>query len=150
MFNRWTERMDLLGQALQLRAYRQQVIASNIANAETPGYVARDFDFRAALLQAQARERGAALPTVSTTAVPSASQGLAGSDPRHLRTAAAAGVTGAARPAYTARTQPSLDQNTVDLDQQRANFVDNAVQYETTLRFINSHVKTMLAAIQGQ
>ena len=75
---------------------------------------------------------------------------LAGSDPRHLRTAAAAGVTDAARPAYTVRTQPSLDQNTVDLDQQRANFVDNAVQYETTLRFINGHVKTMLAAIQGQ
>jgi len=149
MFNRWTERMDLLGQALQLRAYRQQVIASNIANADTPGYVARDFDFRTALLQAQARERGAVLASASA-AVPSASHGLAGSDPRHLRTALRAGVTDSARVAYTIRAQPSLDQNTVDLDQQRANFVDNAVQYETTLRFINGHVKTMLAAIQGQ
>ncbi|MCX7693292.1 flagellar basal body rod protein FlgB [Tepidimonas taiwanensis] len=148
MFNRWTERMDLLGQALQLRAYRQQVLASNIANADTPGYVARDFDFRAALARAQGGQ-GGVTPTNPSTV--SAADGLAGSDPRHLRTVHSRdGVADRARLAYTARTQPSLDQNTVDLDQQRANFVDNAVQYETTLRFINGHVKTMLSAIQGQ
>ena len=143
MLNRLTERMDLLGQALQLRAYRQQVIASNIANAETPGYVARDFDFRSALQEARAATRRTTL---------SASDGLAGSDPRHLRTAvhSAAGVVDRVKVAYTVQTQPSLDQNSVDLDQQRANFVDNAVQYESTLRFINGHVKTMLSAIQGQ
>lgn len=149
MFNRWTERMDLLGQALQLRAYRQQVLASNIANADTPGYVARDFDFRTALARAQGGAQGSAASTNPSTV--SAADGLAGSDPRHLRTVHSRdGVADRARVAYTARTQPSLDQNTVDLDQQRANFVDNAVQYETTLRFINGHVKTMLSAIQGQ
>lgn len=145
MLNRLTERMDFLGQALQLRAYRQQVIASNIANADTPGYVARDFDFRAALQRVQDLRR------MRDGAHVSAADGLAGSDPRHLRTALAdRGVADRVRAAYTVRTQPSLDQNTVDLDQQRANFVDNAVQYESTLRFINGHVKTMLAAIQGQ
>lgn len=142
MLNRLTERMDLLGQVLQLRAYRQQVIASNIANAETPGYVARDFDFRGALERARSAQRRDA---------PSAADGLAGSDGRHLRTVRSGeGVVNRAWAAYTVQTQPSLDQNSVDLDQQRANFVDNAVQYESTLRFINGHVKTMLSAIQGQ
>ncbi|TSE25372.1 flagellar basal body rod protein FlgB [Tepidimonas aquatica] len=147
MLNRMTERMDFLGQALQLRAWRQQVIASNIANAETPGYIAREVDFRAALQQAQ---RGASVtPTLQAGSVVNVP--LAGSDARHLRTVGSAtGVADRSRVAYQVRTQPSLDQNTVDLDQQRANFVDNAVQYESTLRFINGHVKTMLAAIQGQ
>ncbi|MGQ9724493.1 MAG: flagellar basal body rod protein FlgB [Tepidimonas sp.] len=142
MLNRWTERMDLLGQVLQLRAYRQQVIASNIANADTPGYIARDFDFRAALERARSAQRRGTL---------SAADGLAGDDPRHMRTVRTdVGIEDRTRVAYSVRTQPALDQNTVDLDQQRANFVDNAVQYESTLRFINGHVKTMLAAIQGQ
>ena len=147
MLNRMTERMDFLGQALQLRAWRQQVIASNIDNAETPGYIAREVDFRAALQQAQ---RGASVtPTLQAGSAPNVP--LAGDDARHLRTVnSAAGVVDRTRVAYQVRTQPSLDQNTVDMDQQRANFVDNAVQYESTLRFINGHVKTMLAAIQGQ
>jgi flagellar basal-body rod protein FlgB len=52
--------------------------------------------------------------------------------------------------AYTVQTQPSQDGNSVDLDRERANFVDNSIRYETTLRFINGHVKTMLSAISGQ
>ncbi|TSE34796.1 flagellar basal body rod protein FlgB [Tepidimonas charontis] len=158
MLNRMTERMDLLGQVLQLRAYRQQVIASNIANADTPGYVARDFDFKSALARVQGLGGSAVTAAVPAgqsapahARVPSAAEGLAGTDARHLRTVhSAAGVVERVRPVYTVQTQPALDQNSVDLDQQRANFVDNAVQYEATLRFINGHVKTMLAAIQGQ
>jgi len=76
---------------------------------------------------------------------------LTGGDARHLRTAAAmADVPDRNRVQYSVQTQPSLDGNTVDLDQQRANFIHNAVQYESTLRFINGHVRTMLSAIQGQ
>jgi len=52
--------------------------------------------------------------------------------------------------AYTVQTQASQDGNSVDLDRERASFVDNSVRYESTLRFINGHVKTMLSAIQGQ
>lgn len=148
MLNRMTERMDFLGQALQLRAWRQQIIASNIANADTPGYVARDVDFRAALQQARA---GGATPTPALQVGQPATLALAGGDARHLRTASSRdGAVDRSRLSYQVRTQPALDQNTVDLDQQRANFADNAVQYESTLRFINGHVKTMLAAIQGQ
>jgi flagellar basal-body rod protein FlgB len=57
---------------------------------------------------------------------------------------------GAAGAAYTVQTQPSADSNSVDLDRERANFVDNSVRYEATLRFINGHSKTILSAIQGQ
>lgn len=144
MWNRWIERVDALGQVLQLRATRQQLLASNIANAETPGYVARDIDFRRALSDALAPK-----PTGAPTAS-SAPGTLAGDDPRHLRTALTTPLSERVRLGYTVQTQPALDQNSVDMDQQRANFVDNAVQVEATLRFINGHVKTMLSAIQGQ
>lgn len=133
MLERMTARLDSHGSALVLRAQRQQLIASNIANADTPGYVARDFDFAAALKQVNG---GAAGSSMSLT-----SQG-------HMRP----GNADPRRPdqVYALNAQPAMDSNTVDLDRERASFVDNAVQYETTLRFINGHVKTMLSAITGQ
>jgi flagellar basal-body rod protein FlgB len=51
---------------------------------------------------------------------------------------------------YTSLSQPTMDGNSVDLDQERANFVDNSVRYEATLRFINGTSRTILSAIQGQ
>ncbi|MDO9610407.1 MAG: flagellar basal body rod protein FlgB, partial [Serpentinimonas sp.] len=111
-------------------------------NADTPGFVARDFDFKQALGNVQARGaelRAGAMPVLS------------GNDARHLRTGAAlSDVADRNRVQYSVQTQPSLDGNSVDMDQQRANFIHNAVQYESTLRFINGHVRTMLSAIQGQ
>ncbi len=133
MLEQMTARLDFHSNALLLRSQRQQVIASNIANADTPGYVARDFDFAQALKSVSG---GAAGASVSVT------------NGRHLRL----GATDARNPAmaYTVQTQPSLDGNSVDLDRERASFVDNTIRYESTLRFINGHVKTMLSAIQGQ
>jgi len=142
VFEHLTRRMEFFSDVLQLRAHRQQVLASNIANADTPGFVARDFDFKQALGNVQARGselRAGAMPV------------LGGGDARHLRTSAALGdVADRNRVQYSVQTQPSLDGNSVDMDQQRANFMHNAVQYESTLRFINGHVRTMLSAIQGQ
>jgi flagellar basal-body rod protein FlgB len=134
MLEQMSNRLDTLSSALQLRSARQQVIASNIANVDSPGYVARDIDFNAALQNAMS---GKSMP------------GLAQTDARHLSITSTEGSIGSAL-AYTVQTQPSLDGNSVDLDQQRANFMDNAIQYESTLRFINGHVKTMLSAITGQ
>ncbi len=133
MLDQMTARLDFYGQSLMLRSQRQQVLASNIANADTPGYIARDFDFAKALQNATG---GASPSAVSTT------------NARHLR-------PGSADPlnpelAYSVQTEPSQDGNSVDLDRERANFVDNSIRYESTLRFINSNVKTMLTAIQGQ
>lgn len=133
MLEQMTARLDSYGSALLLRAQRQQVLASNIANADTPGYVARDFDFAQALKSVQ----GGA--TASAVAL---------SDARHLRLGPA--DPRQAEMAYTVQTQPAQDGNSVDLDRERANFVDNSIRYESTLRFINSNVKTMLSAITGQ
>jgi flagellar basal-body rod protein FlgB len=59
-------------------------------------------------------------------------------------------MAGASDLAYTIQSQPSVDGNSVDLDRERANFVDNSVRYESTLRFINGQSKSILSAIQGQ
>ncbi|MEX8192107.1 flagellar basal body rod protein FlgB [Comamonas guangdongensis] len=137
MLNKMTERLDFQSEALLLRAERQRTIASNIANADTPGYVARDFNFREALLAATSGPKPMTL--ASTTA------------PAHIPLQPQ--MTDEALKAklgYSLNSQPSLDNNTVDLDRERANFVDNAVRYEATLRFINGQAKTMLSAIQGQ
>jgi len=133
MLEQMTARLDFHANALLLRSQRQQVIASNIANADTPGYVARDFDFAQALQSASGGLGGSAVATTDNRHMQ-----LGSGDPR--------------RPdlAYTVQTQPSQDGNSVDLDRERANFVDNSVRYESTLRFINGHVKTMLSAITGQ
>ena len=134
MLEQMTGRLDTLSSALQLRSQRQQVLASNIANVDTPGYIAKDIDFNAALQNAMMGKHGA---------------GMVQTNGRHLTITSSEGAIGSPM-AYTVQTQPSLDGNSVDLDQQRANFADNAIRYESTLRFINGHVKTMLSAITGQ
>ncbi|MCB2017419.1 MAG: flagellar basal body rod protein FlgB [Hydrogenophaga sp.] len=133
MLEQMTARLDTYGQALLLRSQRQQVLASNIANADTPGYIARDFDFAAAFKDAT---EGSQRSGLSQTA--NGHMRLSGPQP------------GDPKLAYTVQTQPSEDGNSVDLDRERANFVDNSIRYESTLRFINSNVKTMLSAITGQ
>ncbi len=134
MLEQMTARLDFHSQSLLLRSQRQQVIASNIANADTPGFVARDFDFTAALQKATGGAQ-AGMPALT--------------DAGHMRLGSR-GTAASASMAYTVQTQPAQDGNSVDLDRERANFVDNSIRYESTLRFINGHVKTMLTAISGQ
>ena len=134
MLDRLSDPLAFQSEALVLRAERQRLLASNIANADTPGYVARDMDFATALRQATG---GQALPGQLST-----------SHSGHL-----APKTGAASEAgllYAAPSQTNLDRNTVDMDRERANFADNAVKYEATLRFLNGSVSTLLTAIKGQ
>ncbi len=140
MLNNLTSGLDFQSKALLLRAERQRVIASNIANADTPGYAARDLNFKAAMAEA----------TGGGTLQASTSGSTAGTThPKHIPLTG--GTLGeSAHLGYVVQTQPSLDGNSVDLDQERANFVDNAVRYEATLRFINGRSKTILSAIQGQ
>jgi flagellar basal-body rod protein FlgB len=139
MLNRLTSQLDFHGQALVLRSERQRVLAGNIANADTPGFKARDFDFTRALAVASG-SAGAVAPS-----------GGAQTRPGHM-TAPSDGNAVAATTQLVWRTpeQPSLDGNTVDLDRERANFADNATRYEATLRFINGNVRTLLSAITGQ
>lgn len=156
MLDKMTNQLNFHGNALVLRGERQRAIASNIANADTPGYVARDFKFGDALREATGvtssatGTSGAAVTRLAT----SGSYGSAGTtDPHNIPLPTVNSSTSIDRHGalgYAVQTQPSLDNNSVDLDRERANFVDNAVRYEATLRFINGNAKTMLSAIQGQ
>ncbi len=146
MLNQLTSDLDFHAKALVLRAQRQQLLASNIANADTPNFVARDFNFRQAMEQATSNAR---------PGQPSAARASAAvaPHPQHLnvgRNTLVSGHVPTAQLGYAVSSQPALDNNTVDLDRERANFVDNTVRYEATLRFLNGQSKTMLSAIQGQ
>jgi flagellar basal-body rod protein FlgB len=141
MFANLTKALDFHGQALVVRAERQRTIASNIANADTPGYAARDLNFKDAMRAASAPEGRPGLARPADGA-PNA---------RHIPLASTTGsLGGGAGLGYAVQTQPALDGNSVDLDRERGNFVDNAVRYESTLRFINGSSRTILSAIQGQ
>ena len=131
MIPKLTESLDFHSQALMLRAERQRLIASNIANADTPGYQARDFDFAQALRQA-------------TGGAPATGQGIA---------AGVMATAGNGRTApslrYATPSQTSLDNNSVDMNRERGAFAENAIRYESTLRFINGNVRTTLDAMKS-
>ncbi len=143
MLNKMTGNLDFHAKVLVLRAQRQQIIASNIANADTPGYAARDLNFKQAMGAAMAQSSG----TTLGLAQPATRVG-------HIPMGAISGSTlqlgSNGQLAYATQSQPSIDNNSVDLDRERANFVDNTVRYEAALRFITGDAKTMLSAIQGQ
>jgi len=120
--------------ALNLRAARQELIASNIANADTPHYKARDIDFASALQGAMTGD-GAKLQMAITSN-------------KHLGDASGESVMGAPV-LYRNVLQPSADGNTVDMDVERAQFADNALRYEASVRFISDRTKSVLAALQG-
>jgi flagellar basal-body rod protein FlgB len=134
MLNRLTSTLDFHGQALSLRSERQRLIASNIANADTPNFVARDLDFASALKQATGAQQSAG----ALKATQAGHMALGGTE-----SAVQANLV------YATPSQTNLDRNTVDMDRERANFADNSVRYEATLRFINGNVRTMLDAIKG-
>ena len=121
-------------EALNVRAFRQELLAANIANADTPGFKARDIDFSKSLQEAVAGRR------------PDAA--LARTDGAHL-TPAGAQAQAAAGVQYRTVLQPSIDGNTVDMDVERAQFAENAIRYEANLTFINGQLKALLAAILG-
>jgi flagellar basal-body rod protein FlgB len=134
--------------ALSARAYRSEVLASNIANADTPGYQARDVDFKAALAQAQttlAQTQGGSQPAGAA-----AGAAMVRTSARHMGPGGAQGSAADNGPlVYRTVTQASIDNNTVDVDVERAQFADNALRYEASLTFINSKIKSLLAAMQS-
>ncbi len=123
-----------LSAAIGLRAQRHQVLAANIANADTPGYKARDFDFRAAMAQASAsRETGGVT--------------LARTSRGHLE---GGGGSGNPSLAYRSETQSAVDGNTVDMDVERAQIAENAMQYDILARLIGDRMQGMKAALSTQ
>lgn len=118
-------------QALALRAQRNEVLASNIANADTPGYKARDFDFSAAM-----RTETAAGIKMATTHRQHID--VNGTQP-DTRTALA----------YRIPTQPSVDGNTVEADIEQAAYAENVVGYQASLSFLNRKIAGLQLAIRG-
>jgi flagellar basal-body rod protein FlgB len=119
--------------ALKLRAQRMELLSSNLANADTPNYKARDIDFRNVLAEYQTET-----PAQGTT--------LRTTNARHLGGDGGAPVGDAQ---YRNPLQPSIDGNTVDPQIEKAKFMENALQYQATLSFIDGRIKTLRKAIRG-
>ncbi|MFT7287403.1 MAG: flagellar basal-body rod protein FlgB [Halieaceae bacterium] len=122
-------------QVLALRSQRVELLSANIANADTPGYKARDIDFRAAM-QMATEQQGSQNEGV-----------LLRTNDRHLP--ALGGADGAAA-MYRVPSQPSLDGNTVETQKEHTEFMDNAVRYQASLNFLDGRISSLRAAITGQ
>jgi len=134
--------------ALRLREQRTELLARNLANADTPGYKSQDMDFRAALAAATS-------PTVAPGVMQATRsghfgvQGAAGQGAVDQRVEAALGSTESFL-RYRTPLAPSLDGNTVDPQLEQAAFADNAVRYQATLSFLSSKFRSLMTAITGQ
>ena len=118
-------------QSLKLHARRAEVIAGNIANADTPGFKARDFDFKT-MLQREV----------------SAPQRMATTQKGHMQMES--GIVSPSEMAYRIPTQPSLDGNTVDSQIEHTVYAENAVEYQANLRFLSGKIQALRKAITGQ
>jgi len=125
------QRLDSLGVGLKLRAQRQQLLAANIANADTPGYKAVDLDFADAL----GRAAGSRI-------------GLATTQAGHLR--GRAGEPNGVAVKYRIPAQDSIDGNTVEIDRETALFTENALAYQANAQFLGDTIRTLRLAITGQ
>lgn len=116
-------------QALLVRQQRTEVLAANIANADTPGYKAREIDFRSAL-------QSAGVDSVAMQRTHGVHLSINQSDPDYLQ--------------YRVAEQPSLDGNTVDIQQEKAAVADNSVRYQATVTFLSRKFSGMVNAFRGE
>lgn len=118
-------------QALQLRGQRAEILAANMANADTPNYKAKDFNFHASLMRSKDEL-----------------EGMKRTHDKHLHAGPA--KTGHMPLQYRIPNQPSLDGNTVDTQLERSEFMQNSIMYQTSLRFLNGKISGLLRAIKGE
>ncbi len=116
---------------LGIRSQRAQVISSNIANADTPHYKARDLDFDKAMQAAASRQGGL---------------GMSQTDVKHFDLTALSGQN----TAYRVPNQPDTgDGNTVDIQQEQSEFMQNALEYQMSLGFLDSKFSGLKKALRG-
>jgi flagellar basal-body rod protein FlgB len=120
--------------ALKLRSQRTEIIAANLANADTPNYRARDIDFKSALAAAGSPGAGVHLATTKSG---------------HLGGTSVNGAAGTELK-YRIPLAPALDGNTVDTQLEQAAFAENTVRYQATLQFLSSKFRGLMTAITGQ
>ena len=117
-------------QALDTWQRRSEVLASNLANADTPGYLARDVDFKKAMANASGNSNTLAMTITQAGQINPQAQS-------------------AQQLAYRTPTQPSMDGNTVDTQVEQANFAANGVHYQASLSFITAQIHMLRTAITG-
>ncbi|MEH6616202.1 MAG: flagellar basal body rod protein FlgB [Porticoccus sp.] len=115
-------------QVLSVRSQRTELIAANLANADTPGYKARDVDFGDALAMARGERRGLQHAHGSHIAIGGESQAVR----------------------YRIPSQPSMDGNTVETDREHSEFMENAIRYQASLNFLDGRIKSTLLALRGE
>jgi len=133
MINKLDNMLSFHHKALNLRATRQELLAGNIANADTPGFKARDFNFSKAMQ--------------NVLSLSQASNGLVTTSPKHLNLSNTRSIA-TSQVQYRIPQQPSIDGNTVDMDAERMQFADNSIKYDAGLTFINGQIRALLSAIR--
>ena len=121
--------LNFHAQALELRSRRNEILASNIANAATPNFKARDLDFVSEI------NRHVGIGPLRTT------------NEEHFPTMVAA--TGN-KMLFREPINPSLDGNTVELSVEQMEFSENVTRYQTTLTFLNNRITGLMSAIRGE
>ena len=120
--------------ALTLRSERATILANNIANADTPGYKARDIDFQQ-VLKKMTGKPGGSLQMASSSS--GHTNGLLNAD----------SINGLE---YRTEVQPSIDGNTVDLQRERTEFARNTMEFNTSYTFVNGRIRGLMSAIRGE
>ncbi len=121
--------LGIHAQSLALRSQRAEVLAANMANADTPNYKARDLDFSASLASLIGEEQALKTTHVAHLQAPGRKAGDL---------------------LYRVPTQMALDGNTVEEEQEKADFADNALRYQASLRFLGSRIQGLMSAIRGE
>ncbi|MBA3755729.1 MAG: flagellar basal body rod protein FlgB [Nitrosomonas sp.] len=134
MINKLDKELNFHHQALSLRAARQELLSSNVANADTPNFKAKDIDFASVLNEKLS-------PTTRPNTV-----NLNTTSPSHINSATQGGVGDSIL--YRVPLQPSADGNTVDMDAERTRFADNAIKYDASITFITNEFRNLTLAMQ--
>ena len=116
---------------LALRSQRAEMLASNIANADTPGYKARDIDFKSALANIEVQSANS----------------LTRTNPKHIQVNT---TQNNAEILYRVPNQSALDGNTVDGQMEKTAFADNALRYQASITFLDGKFKGLIAALKGE
>ena len=136
MANSLDQYLGVHAAALDVRARRTELIANNLANADTPGYKARDIDFREAMARAAGDKTAGGVHLTTTQA-------------GHIGGATSADAATSADLKFRTPLAPALDGNTVDTQLEQSAFAENAVRYQATLTFLNNKFRGLLTAIMG-
>lgn len=143
MINKLDAALSFHQTALRVRNQRQELLASNIANADTPQYKARDIDFKSTMQAALQQNKGTS-PGQQPAGLLQQTNGA------HMNGSGGNGAAGSGDVLFRSVLQGSVDGNTVDMDVERNAYVDNGIRYEASLTMMSGQIKKMLSAITGQ